>query len=312
MATAEAGQCFEEAVAVEPGFARAHLCLGAIKFFEYQNGISIQPDLPQDYLDTLKDWKPGSPPPPPPNIRPLDPAAKRARIAEQNSTKGAEAEKHLKRALELEPHSEPAMEYLAALYFRWLEPANQRPERRDEARQWYAHLLETNPQHRLANYVLGVIDYEKASAIIRSARGFPHPLTDKNDRQSLRAQAGPLLAESARNVLRSLEIDPNSGNAMTYLILIRSDQAYIAETKEDAALAKAEADWWRHKLDEIMAARARAAGQPWPPYSQSAAITFTRTPNAGKPAIPSFPPDPQCLISLAPPPPPPSPSRIRP
>jgi tetratricopeptide (TPR) repeat protein len=211
MRMTEAGQAFQSAVTSDPLSAKAHLCLGVIKFFEYQNGVSMQPDLPQDYLETLRNWKPGSPPPPrPPDIRPLDPAIKSARIIEQNSTNGAKAEEHLKRTLELESRYEPAMEYLAALYFRWLDPVNHLPVRLEMARQRYTRILDTNPQHTFANYVMGVIDYERAFTIIRSETGFPRPLVDEERRRSLRAQAGPLLAESARNFVRSLELDPNN------------------------------------------------------------------------------------------------------
>jgi tetratricopeptide (TPR) repeat protein len=308
MQLGEADQDFESAVAADRGSAKAHLCLGVIKFFEFQNGISIQPDLPQEFRDTLKNWKLGSPPPPPPKLRPLDATTKRARVLEQNSMNGAKAEKHLKRALELQPHSAPAMEYLAALYFRWMDPTNQAPARRDEARQWYAHIAQTNPQHGFANYMLGVIDYEKAFPMIRSGTGFPRPLTEENRRRSLRAQVGPLFEESARNFLRSLEIDPNNRDAMTYLMFVRRDEAYIADTREEALRARDEADALQGKVSQMMETNVKASGQPWPP-GDKATITFERTPRAsgqGKPAIPSFPPDARLMtIPPAPPPPPP-------
>jgi hypothetical protein len=108
------------------------------------------------------------------------------------------------------------MEYVAALYFRWLDPANERPQRRDEARQWYLQILQVNPQHKFANYVLGVIDYEKAFAITRSVPGFPRPIADAESRRSLRSNVGGMLYDSAANFLRSVEIDPNNSDAMTY------------------------------------------------------------------------------------------------
>jgi hypothetical protein len=133
----------------------------------------------------------------------------------------------------------------------------------------------------------------------------PRPLVDEESRRFLNAKAAPVLEDSARNFLRSLELDSNNTDAMTYLMFVRSDQAYIAETDEDAVRARTEADDWRRKLDEIRAASAKAAGRPWPPRPrQRATITFTFTPRAEKPPVPSFPPDSRLMIPPAPPPPP--------
>jgi tetratricopeptide (TPR) repeat protein len=307
--TGEADRDFESAVAADPGSAKAHLCLGVIRFFEYENGIAMQPDLPQEFRDAMKNWKPGSPPPRRPKVPPLDAATKTARVTEQNSTNGAKAEEHLRRALAIEPHSAPAMEYLAALYFTWMDPVNQAPARWDEARQWYAHIAQMNPQHGFANYMLGYIDYWKAFPIIRSGTGFPRPLTEENRRRSLRAQVGLLFAESGRNFRRSLEIDPNNADAMTYLMLVRRDEAYIADTDEEALRARDEADALQGKVSQIMEANAKASGQAWPPGAK-ATITFERMPQAsgeGKTPIPSFPPDARTTVPPAPPPPPPPP-----
>jgi hypothetical protein len=70
------------------------------------------------------------------------------------------AEEHLKKALELEPLNEQAMEYLGALYFWWRDPATKNWVRRNDARRWYSRLLEINHRHRFANYICGVIDYD--------------------------------------------------------------------------------------------------------------------------------------------------------
>ncbi len=301
----EAGQDFQKAVEADPHSAKAQLSLGVIYLFQYQNGVAVQSGpLRDDNGD----------------IRPLTPTEvqaetekERAQIAKQNATNGPSAEEHLKKALELEPRSEQAMEYLGALYFWWREPPPttkdlreiilraQRWARRDDARQIYTHIAEINPHHRFANYVCGLIDYEKAFAIIRSTRGFPRSLADEESRRSLRAQVGPLLTDSAANFLRSLEIDPNNSDAMTSLGHVRSDEAYIAESTDESARLRAEAAEWYRKVDQIMEAHAKATGQPWPP-GDSASITFERIP--GKVPVPPFPPDARFMIPPASPPPP--------
>jgi hypothetical protein len=93
---------------------------------------------------------------------------------------------------------------------------------------------------RFANYVCGLIDYQKACNIIRSTKGFPRRrLADEESRRSLRAQVGPLLTDSAANFLRSLEIDPNNSDAMTSLGHVRSEQGYIAESTDESARFRA-------------------------------------------------------------------------
>jgi len=134
--------------------------------------------------------------------------------------------------------------------------------------------------------------------LIRSTPGWRH-LADENTRWSLRAKVGPLLGDSAASFLRSLEIDPNNSNAMTYLGFVKTDEAFICESMDDSARLKAEAADWYRKVDQIKAAHAKATGQPWP--GNIAAISFKRLP--GKPPIPSFPPDARFTIPPAPPPP---------
>jgi hypothetical protein len=46
------------------------------------------------------------------------------------------------------------------------------------------------------------------------------------------------LDDSAANFLRSLEIDSNNSDAITYLGFVKSDEAYIAESMDDSRMAK--------------------------------------------------------------------------
>jgi tetratricopeptide (TPR) repeat protein len=296
----EAGQHFRKAVEVDLRSAKAHLCLGVIYLFQYQNGVAVQND-PLRVPDESG------------CLRPLTPAEveaeaekERAQIAEQNATNAPNAEEHLKNALELEPRYEQAMEYLGALYFWWRDPATAGlGARHDDARQMYTRIAEINPRHRFATYVCGLIDDQKASAIIGSIRGFPRrPLADEESRRSLRAKVAPLLKDSAANFLRSLEIDPNNSDAMTSLGHVRSRQAYIAESTDESARFRAEADEWYGQVYQSWEADAKATGQPWPP-GDTATIIFDRAP--GKPPIPSFPPDARFMVPPSAPPPPPQP-----
>ena len=301
----EAGKDFQKAVEADPHSAKAHLSLGVIYLFQYQNGVSEQHNQLQVPDESG-------------NLRPLTDAEivaeaekERAQIIEQNATNARSAEEHLKKALELEPRDEQAMEYLGLLYFWWREPdttkdlraiivRQQRWARRDDALRIYTRLAEINTRHRLANYVCGRIDYKTAFAITRATKGFPRVLADKERRRSLRAEVGPLLEDSAASFLRSLEVNPDSISAMTSLGHVRIDQAYIAESTEEAVRLRADAAEWYRKVWEIIEADAKAAGEPWPP-GDTGAIIFDPLP--GKPVIPPFPPEPRWMIPPTGPPP---------
>jgi hypothetical protein len=76
----EAGKDFQKAVEADPHSAKAHLCLGVIHLFQYQNGVALQHD-PLRVPDESG------------CLRPLTPAEveaevekKRAQIVEQNAT----------------------------------------------------------------------------------------------------------------------------------------------------------------------------------------------------------------------------------
>jgi tetratricopeptide (TPR) repeat protein len=113
MRMAEAAEDFQKAVEADPNSVKAQISLGVIYLFQYQNGVA-QPNRTDDVSSG------------PRGLTPAEVAAKaekrRAQIAEQNATNAARAEEHLKQAVQLYPRYEPAMEYLAALYFWWRDP----------------------------------------------------------------------------------------------------------------------------------------------------------------------------------------------
>ncbi|MBV8550328.1 MAG: hypothetical protein JOY54_03430 [Acidobacteriaceae bacterium] len=302
MNLADAAQNFEKAVALDPQSVRARLCFGVTSLFLYQNGVS---EVNVNFLDV-----PGGRPP-----KRAEMAAEvdrvRALIGEQNATNGKRAEDNLQQALQLDPQNELVMEYLAALYYAWIDPntdwlGTKRRSRLDEAKHWYERILEMNREHRFANHVCGAIDWQKAFDLMRSSGSYPRPLPNEEARRSLHTQISPLLDASTRNLLRAIEIDPASRNAMTFLGFVKKAQAYIAATNDDRLRARGEADEWFHKVRQILEAQAKTAGQPWPP-GPIAKLTFRAVPQTsptGKAATPAFPPDPQRMVPLAPPPPP--------
>jgi tetratricopeptide (TPR) repeat protein len=302
---AEAAQDFEKAVSADPQSLEARLCFGVASLFLYQNGLG---DAQAKFFD-------------PDSRRPLSRAEvaaelnrTRVLIAEQNSTNGKRAEENLLQALQLDPQNKLAMEYLAALCHAWLDPisdslGNNRYSRLTDALHWYKRIIEIDPGHSFANYVCGVIDWESAFEIMRASGSYPRPLPSEEARRSLHSQIAPLLDDGARNLARSLEIDPNNWNAMSYLSAVKRAQAYVAGTNSEYLLARSEADDLNRKVNEILEAQAKAAGQPWPP-GPIATLTFDPVPQEsqgnGKTALPAFPPDPKQTIPPGIPPPPPA------
>ncbi|MEZ5353749.1 MAG: hypothetical protein R2762_14010 [Bryobacteraceae bacterium] len=286
MQLSEAYAHFEKAVTADPGSVEARLCFGVICLFQYQNGSTDL--IPEFYLATEE-----------PSWSEDDISAEIERVREAlatlNATHGRRAEENLLRAIELDRGNALAMEYLAYLYFDWLDndtdsPGATRASRLTEAKHWYKQILEIYPEHRFANYVCGVIDWKRAFELIRSSGTFPLPLPSEEVRQSLHSQVTPLLDEAVRNLLRALEIDPEDPYPSRYMSLVKDLQSYVAATKEESSRASAEAGDWNRRTKQ---------------RPRSGAISFAPVEQTGNVAPQLFPPDPKWMIPPPPPPPPP-------
>ncbi len=303
MNLAEAYLDFENAVAADPKSPQARLCYGVVCLFLYQNGISDA--IPQFLRDHRSRTGPDE--------RQAEVQRIRALIAEQNATNGKRAEENLQRALELDPRNAQAMEYLALLYSVWSDPdidalGNKRRSRLAGAQRWYQHVLDIYPDHKFANYVSGVINWNQAFEFIRSSGSYPLPVPNEDARRALYAQVAPLLDTAARNLSRSLQIDPGKWQPMSYLAAVKRAQAYVAATLNESAHAASEAEAWNRKAHQILESQAKAAGQPWP-AGPSATVAFRPAPRnspAGSTSLPPFPPDAQMLIPPGMPLPPPA------
>src|SRR4051812_36610151 len=131
---AEAAQHFEKAVAIDPHSAETQLSMGVIRLFQYKNGVSEarnDTDLADDNGGnwTAEQWQARA-------------EKRRAQMAQQNTTNAASPEQHLMRALELELRSQTGIEYLASLYYCWLDPTTEAYARHNYAKRWYERLLQ--------------------------------------------------------------------------------------------------------------------------------------------------------------------------
>jgi tetratricopeptide (TPR) repeat protein len=292
----ESAANFKKAVELDPDSGQARLCYGVISIFVYQNAIAkaSTPSIRDDQHS--------------PSQQEFDADARRTRtiIAEVNRTLGKQAEENLRRALEIDPHNLVAKEYLAGLYFWWRDAeegssGGTYPSRLDDAHRVYGEIVASHPRNKSANYMLGVIDTDKAFRLVQTSGLYPRPLEDAQARAALAAKLSPLAAEAATVLSVAIKIDANDWFPMSYLMQIRLLQAYAAATEEEAKEAKSEADAWLRKIQSFPGMEPRGLGQN-SSSSDDNVLVFERRP--GPIPIPPFPPDPkQMLVPGMPPPP---------
>ena len=289
MNLAEASVHFEKAVAVDSQSIEAHLCYGTACLFQYQNGIGDA--IPQFLLDSSGEpW--------PEEAVKTEVQRVRDLITHENATNGKRAEEHLSRAVHLDPRNVLAMEYLAQVFFAWSDNGadgwcDTQHTRLAEAKHWYQQILGIDPQHKSAHYVCGVIDWRRAFEVIRYSGSYPRPLPSEEARQSLHSQVAPLLDEAERNLSRSVEIDPDDWQPMSYLIQVMRLQAYVAATEEEAALASSGAEDLTRWVNRILESQSKSGA--------NGTVTFLPARTASQPR---FPPDPRSMIPTGLPPPP--------
>ncbi len=293
----ESAANFKKAVELDPHSGQARLCYGVISIFVYQNAIAqaSTPSIRDDQHTQSQEE--------------FDADARRTRtvVPEVNRTLGKQAEENLRRALEIDPHSLVAKEYLAGLYFWWQDAEEGNSggtysSRLDEAHRLYEEIIASDPRNRSANYMLGVIDWNKAFRLVQRSGRYPRPL-DAQARAALAAKLSPLVAEAAKVLSLAIEIDPKDWFPMSYLMQIRLLQAYAAPTEEETREAKTEAEAWLRKIQSFPGMEPRVLGQN--SSSDDSVLVFDRRP--GPTPIPPFPPDPKQMLPIGIPPPPPPP-----
>ncbi len=177
-------------------------------------------------------------------------SADNERIAEQ-------AISGFQEVLSRDPGNKLAQEYIASLYYNMKEF--------DKAKEAYTKLLETNPDHKVAHYTIGVIDWAivyprdmEARAELGMKQDDPGPIKDAKVRRQLAEQNAPLLDEGVRHLEEAVRIDPQYDDAMAYINLLYRRKADIAESKEEYEKFSAEADDWVQKALDSKKLKAEA------------------------------------------------------
>jgi tetratricopeptide (TPR) repeat protein len=199
----------------------------------------------------------------------------------------AEAVRHFKEAVRLDPENTNAQSYLATSYFIQWVPGADSPDNKknyDMARQEFQDILKRDPTNSqalasMANmaynsatsgspeqrkaafeedaeayYYLGVIDYYDALGDISTARvnakmgpNDPGPLKDEKAKAELKDKYEKPIDNGLDQLKKALSIDKENEDAMSYINLLLREKALLSDSPDEAKATWKEADGWLEK-----------------------------------------------------------------
>ena len=127
----------------------------------------------------------------------------------------------------------------------------------DDAQQWYEKLVAVDPNNADAYYSLGFIAWSKWYPAYGTARvelgmkqDDPGPIKDKKVKQELKTKWLPTINAGLQALDKTLQINPEYEDAMSYENLLIRERADLLDTKEeyDAAIKVAN-DWVQKALE---------------------------------------------------------------
>lgn len=245
--------------------ARDHLNKGvaAMKGAKYKDAtehfkeaISLDPEweVPKLYLaiSYLQQWIPGA-------------------ESAENREFANQARAGFLKVLESKADDKNAIDNLASMAYREGTSGTPTPEEKkaklDEAENWYAKRIAIEPSSE-AYYTLAVISYIRwvpawlgARNQLKMRQEDPGPLKDKKVRDDLREQYGGLVDGAIENLNKSLEINPEYEDAMTYLSILIREKADMLDDKDAYDKEIAIADNWAAKSMETRKIKAQRAAK---------------------------------------------------
>jgi len=127
----------------------------------------------------------------------------------------------------------------------------------DDAQQWYEKLVAVDPNNADAYYSLGFIAWSKWYPAYGTARvelgmkqDDPGPIKDKKVKQELKTKWLPTINAGLQSLDKTLQINPEYEDAMSYENLLIRERADLLDSKEeyDAAIKVAN-DWVQKALE---------------------------------------------------------------
>jgi tetratricopeptide (TPR) repeat protein len=212
---------------------------------KFQEAIELDPtfEVARLYLATsyMSQWIPGADSP-------------------ENKAMAQKAEDEFNKVLKADPKNKLAIESIASMRYNQANAFTALEEKlkvMDEAKTWYAKLIEVDPANSKAHYSLGVIAWSKwypQYKQVREKAGMrqedPGPIKDKKLREELKAKYGELVAEGIGHLDKAVELDKEYDDAMAYLNLLIRERADLADNPDDYKKDIATADNWVQKALE--------------------------------------------------------------
>ena len=178
----------------------------------------------------------------------------------ENKAMAKMAEDEFMEVLRRDPKNKLATESIASMRY---NQANAFPNLEDklrvmdDAKVWYAKLVEIDPDNAKAHYSLGVISWSKWYPKYKMARESakmkqedPGPIKDKKIREELKANYAGLVEEGIKQLEMAIEKDKVYDDAMAYLNLLIRERADLADNADDYKRDIATADNWVAKALE--------------------------------------------------------------
>jgi len=188
-------------------------------------------------------------------------------ISPENEQMAQQARDEFMKVLDKDPNEKTALASLASLNYNEASslPPDKKAEKLDEAAKWYKKLIEVDPKNKEAYYSLGVIAWAKwypadmtARANLHMRPEDPGPIKDKKIKEDLKTQYSGIIEEGMGDLNKSLEIDPEYEDAMSYLNLLIREKADLLDTPDEYKQQIQIADGWIQKaLDTKKAKQAR-------------------------------------------------------
>jgi Tfp pilus assembly protein PilF len=167
----------------------------------------------------------------------------------ENSQMAKAAYDQFMKVLDQDTRNTVAMASVASLYLyqkKW-----------DDAQQWYEKLVAVDPNNADAYYSLGFIAWSKWYPAYGTARvelgmkqDDPGPIKDKKVKQELKTKWLPTINAGLQALDKTLQINPEYEDAMSYENLLIRERADLLDSKEeyDAAIKVAN-DWVQKALE---------------------------------------------------------------
>jgi tetratricopeptide (TPR) repeat protein len=222
----------------------------------FKEAIARDPDweVPKLYLATayLSQWIPGA-------------------ESAENREFANQARAGFMKVLEAKPDDKNALAYRASMAYSEATTGTPTPEEKkaklDESASWHTKRNAVEPSAE-AYYSLAVISYIRwvpdwlgARTASKMRQEDPGPLKDKKIRDELSAKDSMLVDEAIANLNKSLELNPEYEDAMTYMGIFLREQADMLEDKAEYEKRIAQAEEWSQKSMDTRKIKAQRAAK---------------------------------------------------